>query len=412
MRFLHTADLHLGRTLDQHARMDEQQAVLAEIVALATRHEVDLVLLAGDIFDAFIPPAWAERLLYQFVEALCDQGRRAVVAIAGNHDQPERLAAAAELAAHSGIYLLGSPGQQLPAVDEILQPGLVQVAAPGQALHLQLANGERVTVAAMPYLSEARLQELFVQDIRDDLQTSRDTRAYLQSYLSQLEQEFSADTANIVLAHLFVQGGTLSDSERILPAQVGGSFAVDSAIFPAAADYIALGHLHRPQQIRAAAPCWYAGSPLAYSFSESDQTKSVLLGEISFENSTKQTTVEAIPLQAGRPLTRWHCANYEEALARCSDPGLRELWVELRIDLTAPLSSEEISALRQAHPYITAILPVYPELAEAQAAQSDAGLSILERFACFAEQNEGVAADEALLAAFSALLHEAEEDEV
>ena len=408
MRFLHTADLHLGRFLDNRPRWDEQAAVLDEIVALAENEGVDLVLLAGDIFDSFIPPAQAEAMFYRFLERLSADGKRAVVAIAGNHDQPQRLAAAGGLTARQGLYLLASPGTYY----EEAQPfrNGVYLEKGGKALHLRLANGEQVVVAALPYLSESRMMELFVHDITKEEESRQDYQTCLAGHFAALDAEFSPDTVNLVVAHLFLNGGLSSDSERPLTMQVGGSFGVTAEVFPRQADYIALGHLHRPQQLSHGVPCWYAGSPLAYSFSESDQVKSVILGEISMAGEEKRCNFRPVPLTSGWPLTRWRADNYGEALERCSDPALQNLWVDLSIQLEQPLSAEQIAALHAAHPHLVAITPLYPELEAQKEAEHSAALSILERFALFARENEGVEADEALVQAFASLLNEEEEE--
>ena len=151
MKFLHTADLHLGRFLDNRPRWPEQQAILDEIAALVETERVDLALLAGDIFDAFIPPAAAEQMFYLFAERLAAAGC-AVVAIAGNHDQPQRLAAAQALAAHRGIFLIGMPGTRFPATTAADGIGCLPSR---NALRLRLAYGEQAVIAALPYLSEA-----------------------------------------------------------------------------------------------------------------------------------------------------------------------------------------------------------------------------------------------------------------
>ena len=391
MKIIHTADLHLGRLLEQKARWDEQEAVLDEIVALARREQADLVLAAGDVFDGFVPPARAEELFYDFAARLLDAGC-ALVAIAGNHDQPQRLAAAAPLTARQGLYLLGLPGEE--------------------AVTLTCRDGRQAVIAALPYVSEARAQELFAADLSDEEGTELAYRDCLARKLAALSAGFRPDTANIVVAHLFINGGFSSDSERPLTSQVGGSFGVDGGVFPEQSDYIALGHLHRPQNVSGPAPCRYAGSPLAYSFSEADQPKSVTLVEISWADGEKQVSWEALPLTAGRPLTRWRCASYEEALRRAADPAQREMWVQLTVDLEQPLTGEELDALYAAHPYLTAVIPVYPgvreELEQQQAAESR---SVLERFAGFVRDSEGVEPDEELLAAFTELLADREGDE-
>ena len=391
MKLLHIADLHLGRFLDGRPRWDEQEAVLDEIVAIARREEVDLVLAAGDVFDSFIPPARAEELFYDFAARLLDCGC-VFIAIAGNHDQPQRMAAAAPLAQRQGLYLLGLPGEEPVTVT--------------------CRDGRKAVVAALPYVSEARAQELFSADLSDEEGTSLAYRDCLAQKLRALSAAFSEDTANIVLAHLFVNGGFSSDSERPLSAQVGGSFGVDAAVFPEDCDYIALGHLHRPQSISAACPCRYAGSPLAYSFSEADQQKSVTLVEISWQEGEKEVSWQVLPLNSGRPLSRWHCDSYADAMDRASDPAQREMWVQLTVELTRPMSGEELDALYAAHPYLIAVNPIYPDIQrEQRQAEESASLTVLERFAAFARDNEGVEPDEELLSAFTSLLQDREGDD-
>ena len=302
------------------------------------------------------------------------------------------MAAAAPLAQRQGLYLLGLPGDEPVTVT--------------------CRDGRKAVVAALPYVSEARAQELFSADLSDEEGTSLAYRDCLAQKLRALSAAFSEDTANIVLAHLFVNGGFSSDSERPLSAQVGGSFGVDAAVFPEDCDYIALGHLHRPQSISAACPCRYAGSPLAYSFSEADQQKSVTLVEISWQEGEKEVSWQVLPLNSGRPLSRWHCASYTEALDRASDPAQREMWVQLTVELARPMSGEELDALYAAHPYLIAVNPIYPDIRrEQQQAEESASLTVLERFAAFARDNEGVEPDEELLAAFTSLLQDREGDD-
>lgn len=410
VKFLHTADLHLGRALESRPRWDEQRQVLDEIVAITRQEQVELVLLAGDIFDSALPPARAEEMFYAFVEQLSNQGRCAVVAIAGNHDQPQRLAAAAAIAAYRGVYLLGLPGQVLAA--ESPRPG-VYLEREGRALHLRLASGESVTVAALPYVSEARLQEVFFSDLADDNAARQDYQQQLQACFRQLAAEFSPDSVNLVLAHLFISGAAGSDSERPLAVQVGGSLGLSRQVFPAGADYLALGHLHRPQRLAGDPPCFYAGSPLAYSFSEADQRKSVVIGQISRDGAgVKRADLRLRPLSGGRALTRHQAESYLDALDWCQDPANAERWVSLSIRLEQPLSAEQVDALHAAHPRLVAIDPLYAALQQQQqdyAARAEK--SIIEQFADFAAQSQGVAADEALCQAFAQLLQQGEEDE-
>ncbi len=387
MKFLHTADLHLGRFLENRSRAGEQEEMLAEIAALAEAEAVDLALLAGDIFDSFIPPAWAEALFYDFLIRLSKGGQRPVVVIAGNHDQPERLTAAAPLAARQQIHILGKP----------------------ELVSLDLPTGETVDIGALPYLSEARLGEVFGRSLEEGA-AALDYQSRLAGCAGELAAGFRRGSYRLLMAHLFLAGGLASDSERPLASalQVGGSFGVSGEILSQDVDYIALGHLHRPQQVRLAAPCYYAGSPLAYSFSETDQQKSVVIGELSRDaGGGRHCAVKRLPLRAGLPLTVYSALSYQEALDWCLDSRHHHCWVNLSIRLEQPLTAGEIDALRAAHPYLSAITPVYPRLEEDLArAREDEALSIAQRFRSFAESAEGVACGDQLLKAFLALLEE------
>ncbi len=408
MKLLHTADLHIGRFLEGRARWDEQENVLNEIVQIADNEAVDIVLIAGDVYDSSIPPARAEAMFYRFIEALCKDGQRAVVIIAGNHDQPQRLSAAAELAAHRGIYLIGLPRQHF--YPQEAWPG-VYIEQEGEALQLRLPNGEHVVIAAVPYISESRMQEIFLTDIADDVSSQRNYEDCFSAYVQALRAAFRVDAANIVMAHLFLNGGVASDSERPLSMQVGGSLGVSASVLPEEADYIALGHLHRPQQIRRF-NCRYAGSPLACSFSECGQTKSVVIAEIRTDCLTERTVLKTVALSAGRPLLQWTASSYEDALHWCANPENQACWSSLRIHLQQPLSSDEITELQKLHPHLLAIIPCYPqqhEDAQQAATQEDISSNILDRFASFAAQQEGFMPDTCLLRAFAELLEGGED---
>lgn len=381
MKLLHTADLHLGRFLENRSRMDEQKQVLQEIVDIARAEQADAALLSGDIFDSFIPPARAEELFYRFVLDLCDEGRRPVILIAGNHDQPQRLTAAAPLAAARNIHIIGQP----------------------QTLIVHTAVGERLDIAALPYLSEARLGELFLSDISDGQAMAVDHQRRLAAAATRLCEQMPADSYHVLLAHLFIMGGAGSDSERPLARAmtVGGSMGVAADVFPAGLDYIALGHLHRPQRLNIGVACHYAGSPLAYSFSEADQRKSVVIAELRRDDAgNKSCEARLIPLTSGYPLTVYEALSYKEALAWCEDKANHGCWAELRIRVEQPLAASEIDALRQAHPRLSVIDPVYPQLEAVSGPEPGEQVDIAESFRRFVRHSEGVDCDDKLLAAF------------
>ncbi|MEI7028192.1 exonuclease SbcCD subunit D [Paenibacillus sp. y28] len=385
MRVLHTADWHLGRTLEGRSRLAEQEAFVDELVELVQAEQIDVVLIAGDAYDSVNPPAAAEQLFYEALGRLADGGRRQVAVIAGNHDSPERLSASGPLAARQGITLVGLPRPEL--------------------LRLQVERtGEIARVLALPYPSESRLREVLSDSLDETVLRAAysDRVAHL---LRQQAQGFQKDTVNIMMSHVYVLGGAESDSER--PIQVGGAYTVATDAFCVGAQYTALGHLHRAQTLKADELVRYSGSPLAYSFSEAGQAKSVTV----FDASPGQpVTPRELYLQCGRPLVEWRAKEGLQQVHRWLEEGRDAgAWIDLELRLSEALSMEEIQRLRKAHDGIVNIRPVY---ADALPSERDvirvSELSAPELFRRFYERQTGGAQPEPeLIRLFMELLDEA-----
>ncbi|WP_248926678.1 exonuclease SbcCD subunit D [Paenibacillus hamazuiensis] len=371
MRILHTADWHFGRTLEGRSRLPEQEAFVDELVAIVRERKVDLVLIAGDVYDSVNPPASAEQLFYDSLARLADYGTRPVVVIAGNHDHPDRLAAAAPLAARHGVTLVGLPVAQL------------------QEVRVKRTD-ELARIFALPYPSEARLREL--------LSLSSDEEALRSAYsdrvkhiVAQQAKYFAPDSVNLIMSHLYVLGGAETDSER--PIQVGGAYTVDTTALCAGAQYVALGHLHRPQTMKAEVPIRYSGSPLAYSFSEAGQAKSVTLLEAE---PGKPPVLEEIFLASGRPVVKWTAKQGLAEVHRWLDEGRdKQAWIDLELHVTEALGMEQIQRLRTAHDGLLNIRPVYPDMEVAATEAAAAGsLPIDELFRRFYRRQTGGAEPE------------------
>jgi exonuclease SbcD len=354
MRILHTSDWHLGRSLEGRDRLDEQEAFITEICDIANQEKVDLVLIAGDVFDTPNPPARAEQLFYQGIYELSAGGRRGVIAIAGNHDNPERLKASDPLAEQLGITLLGLPKDQALISKVSSQrvqrlgagPGWLEVAVPG--------CDHGAVIIALPYPSEQRLKEILVEKLgEEELQKSYSER--VGKIFHALSANYRQDTVNLCMSHLFIRGGKESESER--PIQLGGSPTVDVEMLPwEKAQYIALGHLHRPQRVGGKDWARYSGSPLSYSFSEAGQAKGVYLVECL---PGQRAQVEEIPLTKGRPLVRWEAKEgFGQVIKWCEEKRDKEAWIDLSIYIDEPLTLSEIKTLRELRPNFINIRPV------------------------------------------------------
>jgi exonuclease SbcD len=279
MRLLHTSDWHVGKAIRGRSRAAEHQAVLGEVAAVAERESVDLVIVAGDLFDTATPTPEAERIVYRALLDLA-AGGRPVVVVAGNHDSAQRLGAVAPLSEASGIHVAST----------IRPPG------DGGVLEVE-AGGEVAQVALLPFPSQRYV-------VTADLLLSGDAADAHAAYadrvvriLRMLTGPFRADTVNLVVGHLMVMGGTMGGGER--GAHTVFDYWVPATAFPGAAQYVALGHLHRAQQLPGPAPLHYCGSPLQLDFGETANDPQVNVVDV---RPGLPAEVRAVPLRQGRRL--------------------------------------------------------------------------------------------------------------
>jgi len=302
MRFLHTADWHVGKQIRGRSRIAEQRDVLGEILEIAEREKVDYLLVAGDVFDSPAPSADAEHVVLSFLAQLVQKGIGAVI-IGGNHDHPRRLEGLRALLDPLRVYIRPEPA----APDD------------GGVLHLATRDGEQAVVAAMPWIPDRLLVETAKLMLPED-QWYAEYSQVAGGFCSGFAPCFDAAKINILMAHLFVQGAETTASERAV--HTSAPFAVTSTSFPPSANYVALGHLHRPQKVAAPAPAFYSGSTLQLDFGEVGQAKRVVLIEA---RPGKPSHVESIALSKGRRLqdTRGTVEGLRARAAEFADDYLR-----------------------------------------------------------------------------------------
>lgn len=279
MKFLHLADLHLGKRVNGFSMLEDQAHILRQILAILDDEQPDGVLIAGDVYDKSVPSVEAVGLLDGFLTELRARGVP-VLLISGNHDSPERLAFGGRVMDSCGIHIS-------PVYDGALAP-----------VTLQDAFGP-VHVWLLPFVKPAHVRRWFPD-------------AGIESYTDAMAEavaHMDIDTAarNVLVTHQFVTGGTRSGSEEL---SVGGTDNVDSGVF-APFDYVALGHLHGAQHI-GRETIRYAGSPLKYSFSEARQHKSVTVVTLGEKGDVQVRTVALTPLRELREIR----GSYDELTAR------------------------------------------------------------------------------------------------
>ncbi|MFI7130671.1 exonuclease SbcCD subunit D [Nonomuraea sp. NPDC050153] len=262
MKILHTADWHVGKVLKGRPRFDEHRDVLRELVAAARTHDVDAVIVAGDLFDTSAPTPEAQSLVLNALMALRGDGRDVVV-LAGNHDNPQLLEVYRPVLGKLGLHVIGS----------FRRPDA------GGTLAFTARSGEPVRLAVLPFLSHryvVRAAEVLTGTAADH---NRDYAARIGELVGALTAGFHADTVNLVTTHGTLPGGAFGGGER--EAQSIFSYYFEPTAFPATTQYAALGHLHRRQQIPGPCPIWYSGSPLAVDFGEEGNTPGALLVEVA-----------------------------------------------------------------------------------------------------------------------------------
>lgn len=359
MKILHTADWHLGKRLQDFGRLQEQKDVLAEIVQIAVQEDVDLVLVAGDLFDTFNPDPQAEDLLYSTLKELTAGGRRTVVVIAGNHDNPDRIEAQDHFGRECGIIFAGFPKTEVRSHTLSCEAKLLR-SAPG-FIELKLPRQQApVRIILTAYANENRMRSYFgMTGLEDEL------RLTLKDHWATLSDTYmDKQGINLLMAHLFMmkRGGEQpeeSDDERSI-LQIGGASMVYTDMIPALVQYVALGHLHRYQEMSGGpCPVVYSSSPLAYSFAEADQQKYVVLIDAAPD---QEVAITRIPLKTGKRLLRPRFKQVAEAVDwLAQNPNC---YAEITLQTTTYLTSEERRQLQQAHESLVTIIPDVRDVTE------------------------------------------------
>lgn len=282
MRFLHTADLHIGKRVNEFSMLEDQEYILRQILKTADKEQVEAVLIAGDVYDKQVPSAEAVRLFDWFLTQL-NSRKLPVFVIGGNHDSVERLSFGAQIMEESGVYLTQSyDGKVVP-------------------VRLEDEYGP-VNLWMLPFLKPAMVKRFFPEQ---DIVTYQDA---LETVIGHME--LNREERNLLIAHQFVTGAVTGGSEDSVEVFVGGVENVDASVF-ADFDYVALGHIHRAQsaggeRIR------YSGTPLKYSFSEIRHEKSVTIAELKEKGSL---TVHQEPLKPLHDMREIR-GSYEELVLR------------------------------------------------------------------------------------------------
>ena len=297
MRFLHVADLHLGKQMNDVTLLPDQEYILSQIVSIAEAERVDAVLIAGDVYQRSSPQAEAMTLFDRFVSELAERGRQVFI-ISGNHDSAQRISYLSSLIKASGVYVTeafdGKP----------------------QSVTLRDREGD-IVIWMLPFLRPSLVKRYLPEE---------KITTYQEAVEAVLRQTpIDPKKRNILMCHQFITGCETSDSEE---RSVGGLDNIDAAVFDAF-DYVALGHIHKPQKVRRDT-LRYAGSPLKYSFSEANHKKSVTIVDMDGKDDVGVRTVPLYPLHDVRLME----GGMDELMRQ--DYSEDYLWITVHDELVPP----------------------------------------------------------------------------
>ncbi|EGR2045993.1 exonuclease SbcCD subunit D [Vibrio parahaemolyticus] len=251
MKFIHTSDWHLGRQFHNVSLLEDQQAVLEQLIQYIENNPVDAVIVAGDVYDRSVPPTIAIELLNRVVKRICGELNTPMILISGNHDGAERLGFGSEQMKRSGLHIISN-------FEDMLTPVVIESKAAGH-----------VAFYGMPYNDPEQVRYVY----KESVSTHDEAHKLLAE---KITEQFQSEHRNILISHCFVDGAIESESER--PLSIGGSDRVSHEHF-LNFDYVALGHLHQPQK-KGEEYIRYSGSLMKYSFGEQNQKKGFTLVEI------------------------------------------------------------------------------------------------------------------------------------
>ncbi len=388
MRILHTADWHIGQRLHERQRLNEHEQFLTWLLQIIKENNIDLLLVSGDIFDTSLPSAEATNLYYQFLYNLYKNTQTYTVIIAGNHDSARHLEAPKEFLKMGRIHVVG------------------QATTPEECVVQIPPDDPQVAVAAVPYLSENELPHV---SFESEIEKTERYRERLKDLYAKCVSYMPTELPKILMGHLFVHNGQETNSERNI--QIGGASAIKASDFPDDVDYIALGHLHRPQTIQGVdIPIRYSGSPIPLRFNEAKYTKKVFLFE--FSNDAEILNDEEIEI----PIFRKLCTVEGDETSVLSEVMIKKwegkyIQVKLKLDSVRTGISDEIrQAFYESGGEVLSVEIEMPEMekgSDISAEDMKKPEEIFEQF--YKEKHGGKPPDDTLRQTFNELLQMVEE---
>lgn len=386
MKILHTSDWHLGKKLEGYSRIEEQENFLEELKEICDREEIQVIFIAGDIYDSSNPPVEAEKLYFQAIKDLSKNGERLIIVIAGNHDNPEKLLASTPFSNEYGIITFGKPLE----VKELGKYGKWEVVESFEGGVLVKKDDSKLFINALPYPSEKELNEILSDN-------SKEYSQRIGEILTQTQNHKKENVKSVIISHLFTLGATKDGSERDI--DLGGSVCFDLKYAPKA-DYIALGHIHKPMNF-SNYNAHYCGSPIEYRVSENVFDKKVLVKNLDTGD------LKDIFLTNHKAIKSYTAKSIEEAMEISERLMNENQWIYLYIESDRPLKNNETREIKK-NKNIIEIIPKINWLKETDLDLDNNELNITDSFKNYYKSKNNILPSDDLLKSFLSLIEELE----
>lgn len=389
MRILHTSDWHLGKKLEGQSRIIEQKLFINDLEKIVREEEIELILLAGDIYDTYNPSAEAEKLFFDSIKQLSLNGKVGIVVIPGNHDNPARLNAVSHLAKDYGVIIYETAFQEI----EVGKYGSLNIYKSTSGGIFIEKNEKKLYLYNLPFPSEAILNETF-----EDKKFNCRIKEILEEGIAHNNEEIPS----VLMTHIYV-AGSMGEGEVAL--ELGGSRAIATSDLPDV-NYIALGHVHKPMSFKSK-NAYYCGSPLEYRITENKFDKKVFVVDIS----QSETIVKEVAITNYKPIKEYVVEGAEEAIQKSNELLESNEWIYLKVKLNEPLTNSAIRKIK-ANKNVLEIIPIINIEEKENEVTIYNELNLEEAFIeFFKEESEGLAPNNNILKLFLELLEEGEKNE-
>lgn len=339
MKILHTSDWHLGKKLDGYERIEEQKKFLSDLLNIIENNDIDILIVAGDIYDSPNPPIEAERIYYDFVKKIGNLKKCAVIIISGNHDSGKRLTVTRNIEKDFGIIILESP---VEVIDEG-EYGKANIKNSKEGSFEIEINNKKSFISFLPYISDIEAETIiknFSEKENKEIDLSQMTYSEKIGFIYKIKEKYwDKKMPYIAIGHIFVSNIEIDESENGL--EFGGAYTVKLTDLPKAS-YVALGHIHKPMKFTKY-KAFYSGSPIEYRVSENKYNKKIFIADVK----TDDLKIDEIDITNYKPINNYKCNSIEDALNISSEKLESNEWIYLEIESDRTLVASEVKKIKE-----------------------------------------------------------------